>query len=51
MDAAMSAFLIVIDVLLAALILRYAVPQLDGVTVLLMGAFGLIVAWWKLERG
>jgi hypothetical protein len=45
-----SALWITVDVLLAALVIRYVVPELDGVAVLLMGILGLIVVWWKIER-
>lgn len=47
----MSVFWAVIDVILAAVAVRYIAPQLDGVAVLLVVIFGVLVAWWKVERG
>jgi hypothetical protein len=47
----MSAFWLVLDVLLAAIVLRFVWPGLDGSTQALAIVFGIGVLVWKLERG
>lgn len=46
----MSAFVLVLDIMLAALVLRYAVPSLDEQTGTLMIVIGVAVIAWRWTR-
>ena len=46
----MSAAFLVIDILIAAIVLRYTLPALDGATGMLVVIIGVAVILWKLAR-
>lgn len=46
----MSAFVLVIDVLLAAFVLRFVLPLLDDQTGVLVVVIGLVTVFWKWSR-
>ena len=46
----MSAFVLVIDVLLAAFVLRFVLPLLDQQTSTLVFVIGLVTVLWKWSR-